>query len=224
MAVPFASLGTSPTAEGEWGVNVCRTRRGVAEPDEYTATSPTFGGYHIPARFARLVLADAPTAPWFRYGTFEDVPDGETEAALRFGSEGEASLEVTSERAYCGSHAAHMKVGESSHGAITLESAAKPNTSYRAIIAHYNSVVSIRPDVRDDAPRTRVIFRTKGGSSVTDKSEYSWDGAKALDDPDQWHITSHVFTTPEGTQRISFTMFFHHPGEYWVDEVRLEEL
>lgn len=53
MAVPLSSFGTSAAAEGEWRVNVCRTRRGVADPDEYTALSPTFGGYHVPARFAR---------------------------------------------------------------------------------------------------------------------------------------------------------------------------
>jgi hypothetical protein len=35
---------------------------------------------------------------------------------------------------------------------------------------------------------------------------------------------AHVFKTPEKTTRISFTIFFFHPGEYWVDEVRLEEL
>jgi hypothetical protein len=205
-------------------VNVCRTRRGVAEPDEYTAVSPTFGGYHIPARFARLIFADAPVTPWFKYGTFEDVPGETAQEALRFGSEGEASLEITSERAYCGSQAAHIKVGESSYGAITLEAGAKPNTGYRVLYAHYNTVRALRPDVRDEAPRTRVIFRGGGAGAVTDTSGYSWDGAKAMEKPKQWRISSHVFTTPERTQHISFTMFFHHPGEYWVDEVRLEEL
>ena len=27
-----------------------------------------------------------------------------------------------------------------------------------------------------------------------------------------------------GTPQIGVTVFFHHPGEYWVDEVRIEEL
>ncbi len=224
VAVPLASLGTSSTAEGEWRVNICRTRRGVADPDEYTAVSPTFGGYHVPARFARLRFADAPDVPSFKYGTFEDVPGEDPEKELRFGSEGPATLEVTSERAYCGSHAVHITVGESSYGAITLEAPVKPNSSYRAIIAHYNSVTGLRPDVRDEAPRTRVIFRGKGAKAVTDTSGYSWDGANALEKPNQWRITSHVFTTPEGARHISFTMFFHHRGEYWVDEVRLEPL
>ena len=193
-------------------------------PDEYTAVSPTFGGYHLPARFARLILADAPIESWFKYGTFEDVPADSVAEALRFNSEGDASLDVGPNHAYCGSQAAHITVGEAGYGGFTLEARVKPNTSYRAVIAHYNSVGALRPDVRDDTPRTRVIFRSKGGKAVTNKSEYSWDGAKALDGPSRWRIMSHLFTTPQGTERISFTLFFHHPGEYWVDEVRLEEL
>ena len=224
MAVPLASFGASVAAEGQWLVNVCCTRRGVADPDEHTAVSPTFGSYHVPPRFARLIFADAPVESRFKYGTFENVPAESIAKSLRFNSEGDASLDITSSRAYCGNQAVHIMVGESSYAGITLEARVKPNTSYRAIIAHYNSVRALRPDVRADAPRTRIIFRSKAGKAVTDKSEYSWDGAEALDSPNRWRITSHLFTTPVRTERISLTLFFHHPGEYWVDELRLDEL
>ena len=30
--------------------------------------------------------------------------------------------------------------------------------------------------------------------------------------------------TPEGTSTISFTVFFHHPGTYLLDDVKIEEL
>ncbi len=224
MAVPFAPLGAIAKDAGEWRVNVCRTRRGAVEPDEYTAVSATFGRYHVPSRFARLVLADSADAPRFQYGTFDEVPGEALEQELRFGSKGKATVELTSERAYCGSRSAHITVEKGSYGSITLEAKAKPNASYRALIAHYNTLAPLRPLVRDQVPNTRVIFRDDTRKAVTPTTGYSWDGAHALEKPNQWRITPHTFTTPEGTTQISLSIFFHHPGEYWVDEVRLEEL
>ncbi len=56
MAIPFASLvQNAPLPADVWGFNLCRVRV-VAEPREYTCWAPTFGGFHAPKRFGKLVL------------------------------------------------------------------------------------------------------------------------------------------------------------------------
>ena len=38
-----------------WGMNFCRVRRTV-NPSEYSCWSPTFGDFHRPERFGRIVI------------------------------------------------------------------------------------------------------------------------------------------------------------------------
>lgn len=222
VAIPFTSFGVAP-GDG-WKLNLFRTRRGNAEPDEYTAVNPTFGGYHAPNRFAPLVLTDAAKPVALNYGTLDNVLPAEAAKRLRLQTEKGATAEIVTDRAWCGGQALHIKVAQGGTGGLTLTAAVKPKTAYRIVAAHYNSQVTISPGVRDQAPITRVIFRDAAGKAVTETRDYSWDGVKATERPDQWRQTPHVFTTPEGTTQISYTMFFHHPGEYWIDEIRIEEL
>lgn len=49
--IPFADLTSACPPMETWGINVCRGER--AGPDN-AALSPTFGGFHVPQRFARL--------------------------------------------------------------------------------------------------------------------------------------------------------------------------
>jgi len=222
MAVPFASLGAKPTAAGEWHANVCRTRRGDADPDEYTAAAPTLGGYHKPKKFAQLSLVETVEITRFRDGTFDDVPPAEAAKRLRAAELDGAIVEVTADGAYCGRGCVHIKVPKGGLAAVTLEARVKAGTGYRALFAHRNEVVSLAPGIRPCAPITRVIFRDDGGKSVTPTEGYSWDGPAAEERPGEWRTSAHVFTTPPKTTRISFTMFFKHPGEYRLDEVRLD--
>ncbi|NOY79423.1 MAG: DUF4838 domain-containing protein [Kiritimatiellaeota bacterium] len=56
IAVPFAALAPALPEPGDvWGFNVCRVRT-VAKPTEYTCWSPTFGGFHAPKRFGKLIF------------------------------------------------------------------------------------------------------------------------------------------------------------------------
>jgi len=56
MAIPFEAFGTQAALPGDvWGFNVCRVRT-VTKPSEYTCWSPTFGGFHAPRRFGKLIL------------------------------------------------------------------------------------------------------------------------------------------------------------------------
>jgi hypothetical protein len=222
LAIPFAAFGVA--AGPGWKANVYRTRRGNAQPDEYTALNPTFGGYHVPQRFAPLRLHDDSTPVAFADGSFDDILPAEAPKRLQAQAKDGALCELVSEPAWCGSQAVHLTVPQGGLSALTLTAPVKPKTGYRIVLAHYNRKVSLNPQVRDQAPITRVIFRDATGAAVTPTTGYSWSGTKATDKPDQWRLFPHVFTTPEATTQIGFTVFFHHSGEYWVDEVRLEEL
>lgn len=224
LAVPLSVFGATPDV-GQWRINVCRTRRGNADPDEYTAVAPTFGGYHVPQRFAPVRFVEqAAGSPWSVDATFDTLTPDTLVASLNAQVGAGGALELSPQRAYSGSQAVHVHVGPEEHVSIALDAPAAEGKSYRILIAHRNSGISINPAVRPQAPITRVMFRDKAGKAVTDKTGYSWDGAAALDQPDEWRIMPHVITTPPGTERIALTIFLHHPGDYWIDEVRLEEL
>lgn len=219
IAIPFASFGVAP-GEG-WKANVFRTRRGNGS--EYLAVNPTFSGYHVPARFAPLSFSGAAEATRFDYGTMDNLIAADLEKRLRL-SQDKATAELVTDKAWCGSQALHISVPEGGLGSLTLTAKVRAGAGYRIVAAHLNSNVKINPAVRDEAPITRVIFRDDAGQAVTESKDYSWDGVNALEKPDQWRQTPHVFTAPERATQISYTMFFHHPGEYWVDEIRIEEM
>jgi len=224
LAVPFAGLGAGPTADGEWRANVYRTRRGNVAPDEYTAAAATFGGYHVPERFARLRFVADPAPAGFEHSSFEGLPPDQAARRLRFRGDGGATLRLDNDVAYCGSHAAHIRVPKGGLGAITTTAPAGERSAYRVVVMHRNSLEALRPDVRPQAPIARVIFRGPGGKAVTESSGYFWDGAPAEDYKDQWRSLSLTLTTPPRTASISLTLFFHHVGEYRVDELRLAPL
>lgn len=222
VAIPWAAF-KAGAPNGDWRLNVYRTRRGNVDPDEYTALCPTFGGYHVLARFGQLKLLDAPPAT-LGFGTADDVTAENVQKAMYLQLKDGATGVLDTQRVYCGGQSLHFTVPKGGLGALTLTAKVRPNTGYRVLLDHFNSKVSIDPQVRDQAPITRVIFRDDSGQAVTETSKYSWDGTKALDSPNVWRQMAHVFTTPEKTTQITFTVFFMHPGEYWVDEVRIEEL
>jgi hypothetical protein len=222
IALPFTAFDAPPGAG--WKLNVCRTRRGNAQPDEYTAISPTFGGYHNPERLAELELVNKTDEPAIRYGTLDDVPDDDVIRRLRAGGHGEHDIAIVKDRTYCGPAAARISVAEGGLAQVTFTADVQPETAYRIVFAHLNAVQSLNGKVRPQAPITRIIFRGSDGKAVTDTKGYSWYGADALDRPGAWRTTPHVFTTPPSTAAITFTLFFHHPGQYWLDEVRIEPM
>ncbi len=56
VRIPLASLTAKANVRGDiWGVNFCRIRHTV-QPAEYSCWSPTFGSFHRPERFGKLVI------------------------------------------------------------------------------------------------------------------------------------------------------------------------
>ena len=56
VKVPISSMSSSKDYLGDiWGMNFCRVRRTV-NPSEYSCWSPTFGDFHRPERFGRIVI------------------------------------------------------------------------------------------------------------------------------------------------------------------------
>ena len=56
VKLPFASMTDKTELRGDiWGINFCRVRKTVV-PAESTCWSPTFGSFHQPERFGKLVI------------------------------------------------------------------------------------------------------------------------------------------------------------------------
>ena len=56
VKLPLSALTARKDLRGDvWGMNFCRTRRTV-KPDEYSCWSPTFGNFHAPARFGKVIF------------------------------------------------------------------------------------------------------------------------------------------------------------------------
>lgn len=56
LAIPFESLGETPSAGDQWKLNL--TGRQVGAGDTWIAWNPTYGGFHNDSRFATLVFGD----------------------------------------------------------------------------------------------------------------------------------------------------------------------
>lgn len=56
VKLPLTAVAVNKDFRGDvWGMNFCRTRRTV-KPNEYSCWSPTFGDFHAPARFGRVIF------------------------------------------------------------------------------------------------------------------------------------------------------------------------
>ena len=222
IALPLDAVGLAPTSDKGRLVNVYRTRRGGVEPDEYTALAPTFGSYHQPAKFAQLRFEPTSALPAFRFGTFEEVKEAGLDQALRVPAAAQGSVQLCRDNVYVGDQAVRIAVEEGGLGALTLSAKVEAERAYRVSFPFMAHVRGRDPRVRTEAPIARVICRTEGGKAATPTSDYVWFGAPFNETETGWRALSHVFATPSGTTSISLTLFFHHPGVYWVDDVRLE--
>jgi len=227
VAIPFATLGVKGVAEGEtWRLNLHRTRRSTAEPDEYQALSPTLGGFHQPDRFGELVFGEAPEV------TGENILDrwdaerfevGEgIEEVLRVGGHGEYSVAIAGDRVYEGEKSIKVTVGPDSHASFTWYPASVEPGNYRFAMRYYADPLGEAPNERlADVPITRVIFRDRSGESVSASDRYSWERSPAEPADRAWADHIHVFRTLPGTERFTVTVFVHRPGTYWLDDVSL---
>lgn len=148
---------------------------------------------------------------------------------LRWSATGGATLTADTSMNHS---AVRVQVSEGGTGALTFAIEAKPETSYRITLAHWNDPQPVNRVAGDDAdaitrgeppiaPRTRVIFRDAKGKGVT---RNHWSGIAADEHVREWHVFPHLVQTPPGTRSISFTVFLHHPGTYLLDDVKIEEL
>jgi hypothetical protein len=56
VKLPISSMTSAKEYVGDiWGMNFCRVRRTI-QPSEYSCWSPTFGTFHRPERFGRVVI------------------------------------------------------------------------------------------------------------------------------------------------------------------------
>lgn len=128
--------------------------------------------------------------------------------------------------------AVRVNVPEGGTGALTFVVEARPATSYRITLAHWNDPAPVKTAAGDDAdtmtrgeppiaPRTRVIFRDAKGKGI---GRNHWSGIAADEHVREWHVFPHLVQAPPGTRSISFTIFLHHPGVYLLDDVKIEEL
>jgi hypothetical protein len=187
------------------------------------------------AQLARSLLAprDAASPPRrLAHGDFEDVLPDQLGKLYRWSATGDAILELETSAPRSGRQSLRVQVPEGGTGAISFTTGVKPRTSYRLTLDHWNDPPPPQATATDEAdkvtrgeppiaPRTRVIFRDRQGKTVT---RNHWSGPGAHEHLKQWHTFPHLIQTPPDTKTISFTLFFHHPGTYLLDDVKIEEL
>ena len=223
--LPLSALQPQPVSDATgWKLDVFRVRRGTAEPDEYTALAATFGSHHTPARFASLRFGVPPEREDFEAGGFEGLDAERFAKLVRVQVQNDGAVELADDWAYEGRNSVAVRVGEASLSALTVTAKARENTAYRISLAHRNEPAGLTPEVRSEAPIARVIYRGADGKAVTDTRGYTWAGAPLNLAPGEWRLHAMTFTTPPGTTQLSFTLFFHHPGHYRVDNLNLEAL
>jgi hypothetical protein len=227
VAIPFKTLEVTPPQEGAtWRFLLCRTRRG-ASPGEYQSISPTLGGYHQPDRFADLVFGKVRKREnllkRFDFDTLR--PGRELPGGLRLHQPGKTSLvEILVGKGRSGTQCFHAKIAdEKEYVSITPMVSAQPDRSYRLTLSYRADNVG-RWRKGTESPITRIIFRDGRKKAVTPTQGYSWRSADARRGEDGWATHRHVFRTPAGTAKVSVTVFLFCPGEYWLDDLALEEM
>jgi len=151
--------------------------------------------------------------------SFEDAASG-----WSLSGKGEITNEVAAGAGYESEHALRIIVpaDPDAHASMTTSVPAEAGHRY-AFSFHYQTAgVGTHPTITD-SPKVRVIFRRADGSSVTDTRGYMWAGIKVPPNTDDWQEANVYFATPPETASISITTFFHLPGSYLVDEVRLRD-
>jgi hypothetical protein len=157
-------------------------------------------------------------------GTFENVSAGDAEKRLRLSAEGGATIGVTDERAYAGRRAVHVKVPAGGHAAFSLSAPVAAGHGYRLVFAYRNQPSDAEFGPRDLCPRVRIICRNPAGKATTPTKAYTWGGVPPAATAGKWALAPQMFGAPPATTTVSVTFFFQWPGEYWLDDVRLEDL
>lgn len=187
------------------------------------------------AHLARVLLTPRDSAKAVRSfpkGDFESVSVDQLATTYRWNATGSATIGLDTDSPSGGKQSLKVQVPNGSTGAITFTADAKPNTSYRITLDHWNDPAPAPQAASDEAdattrgeppiaPRTRVIFRDSKGKAVT---RNHWSGLGAHEHVKEWHTFPHLIRTPAETKSISFTIFLQHPGTYFIDNVKVEEL
>lgn len=188
-----------------------------AEGEELERLSPR-------GAFYRLALAwnqGSRSEPVFAE-SLETISQDQAAERLRLHLEGGAAIELSPERAHGGRQALLLRVPENGRASLTLSVPAAAGASYRLLFAHCDQPGEPRDE--ELCIRTRVIFRNGKGETVTESKGYSWNEAPVSGKPDQWTVTPHLFTAPAKTKKLSITFFYHYPGQFWLDELKLEAI
>jgi len=189
-----------------------------ADPDELNRMSPRGPFY----RLAQGWGLGSPKLIRLPCGTFENLNPEQVSEKLRINLEGGATMELTGHRVQEGKQALCLRIPKEGRVSLQFSAEARPGASYRLMFAHAEKPVEPRDP--EACVRTRVIFRDKKGKAVTPTKQYSWNRAELGKEAETWQTSPHLFSAPDGTQALSITFFFHYPGMYWLDNVRLEEL
>ncbi|NUQ01176.1 MAG: hypothetical protein HUU35_15115 [Armatimonadetes bacterium] len=225
LRLPLAALEPQPKGDAAgWKTNIYSGRRSAPGGTEYTSVAATFGGHHLPDKFAVLRFGEAGGKEHFVDGSLEGIDAARFAKVFRPGGQGGSTVELATDYAYAGQNSIKATVVPGSLASVTVTSPAEAGKAYRITLAHRNQVASLNPEVRPDAPNTRVICRDATGQAVTPTTGYSWSGTPAQLQPGEWRLHAHTFTAPPGTTQVSFTVFLHHPGEYRLDSFRIEAI
>ena len=110
-------------------------------------------------------------------------------------------------------------------GGVSLE----PEKQYK-ISLHYRladmgeNEAYIRQRYRKQGvPKIRLIFCDAQGKKTTDSRGYVWVKGPWKENVPEWTVLQRVFTTPPRARAVNISIKFESPGNFWIDDVNLEE-
>lgn len=74
---------------------------------------------------------------------------------------------------------------------------------------------------RPAVPKIRMIFKDRENSKTN--LEYIWLSGSFASGTDGWIAARKIFKTPDNAGMLYLTIFFEAAGDYWLDNIRLDE-
>ncbi|MEN6305633.1 MAG: DUF4838 domain-containing protein [Armatimonadia bacterium] len=167
-----------------------------------------------------LLILGSESPNLIRNGSFEaDMGD------VSANGQGDAKSAVVADRGYQSAHSLSITVaeGEGNHRSVQVACPVASERRYAFSFRYQTKDVKPHPTIKN-TPALRVIFQGADGKSLTDTTGYQWGSFRVPATTADWQEASYYFKTLPGTARVAVTVFFHGPGQYWVDEVKLREL
>ena len=146
----------------------------------------------------------------------------------------DAKVNIDEDKSYEGNKSLHIQVEKpypSGGGLTFLRIKTEVNKEYMISLAFKSD--QVKANAKEKIPRwlkkprlpnVRLIFLNKQKKVCVPVKKYIWFGKKFKEKTDNWELVRKVFKTPVDAEYLDLTLFFNAQGNYWIDEIVIEEL